>query len=164
MEDGMKKSESGKPKDGENGKEGEKEGQGEGDGKSGKNGKNGNEGDNGSKQGEGENGSNEELNGELYRIYQQQQQIRQALQDRLAKEGKMVLETTLLSKWSKLKWIFLNKGFTNKTMEKMMNLQHQLLKMDNATFQQGQEEKRESQSNKKQFDNKTNNQIPTAKQ
>ena len=161
MQDGMKKSESGEPKDGdkgekgEKGKQGEKEGQGEGDGK---------QGENGSKQGEGENGSNEELNGELYRIYQQQQQIRQALQDRLAKEGKNGIGSNLVKQMEQIELDLLNKGFTNKTMEKMMNLQHQLLKMDNATFQQGQEEKRESESNKKEFDNKTNNQIPTAKQ
>jgi len=160
MQDGMKKGDKGKPNEGENGEKGQKgkEGQEKGDGKSGK------KGENGSQQGEGENGSNEELNGEIYRIYQRQQQIRQALQDRMAKEGKNGVGSNLVKQMEQIELDLLNKGFTNKTMEKMMNLQHQLLKLDNATFQQGQEEKRESESTKKQFDNKTNNQIPTAKQ
>jgi hypothetical protein len=160
MEEGMKKGDKGKPNEGENGEKGNKgkEGQEKGEGKNGK------EGENGSQQGEGENGSNEELNGELYRIYQQQQQIRQALQDRMAKEGKNGVGSNLVKQMEQIELDLLNKGFTNKTMEKMMNLQHQLLKLDNATFQQGQEEKRESESNRREFDNKTNNQIPTAKQ
>ncbi len=58
----------------------------------------------------------------------------------------------------------LNKGFTNQTLQKMMELKHQLLKLENATFQQGKENKRESETNKNQFNNNTNNQIPTAKQ
>ncbi|MFD2822533.1 DUF4175 family protein [Lacinutrix iliipiscaria] len=159
MQEGVKKGEKGKPEEGDQGKEGQK-------GKDGKDkgeGKNGKEGEGGSQQGEGE-GSNEELNGELYRIYQQQQQIRQALQDRLAKEGKSGVGSNLVKQMEQVEMDLLNKGFTNKTMEKMMQLQHQLLKLDNATFQQGQEEKRESEPNKKEFNNNTNNQIPTAKQ
>jgi len=147
MQEGMQKSENGKPKEGEKGKEkgGEKPGQ------------------EGGSEGGGE-GSNEELNGELYKIYQQQQQIRQALQDRLAKEGKNGVGSNLMKQMEQIEMDLLNKGFTNKTLEKMTNLKHQLLKLENATFQQGQEEKRESQTNKKPYSNKTNNQIPTAKQ
>ena len=58
----------------------------------------------------------------------------------------------------------LNKGFTNQTLQKMLNLQHQLLKMENATFQQGEDTKRKSDTNRETFENNTNNQIPTAKQ
>ena len=158
MKDGMKKSEKGQPnEDGEKGKEGDKEGQQEGEGKQGQQGQEGN------KQGEGE-GSNEDLNGELYRIYQQQQQIREALQDKLAKEGKSGVGDQLIKQMEQVELDLLNKGFTNQTLQKMQKLQHQLLKLENATFQQGQEEKRESESNSKQFNNATNNQIPTAKQ
>ncbi|MDO6595847.1 hypothetical protein Q4512_02910 [Oceanihabitans sp. 2_MG-2023] len=161
MQEGMQKG-----KEGEEGKEGET-----GEGDNGKEGKTGKEGDakegkgkeGGDKQGEGE-GNSEELNGELYRIYQQQQQIRQALQDRLAKEGKNGVGSNLVKQMEQIEMDLLNKGFTNQTMEKMLNLKHQLLKLEQATFQQGQEEKRESETNQKQFDNKTNNQIPTAKQ
>jgi len=156
MQDGMKKSEDGKPKDGENGKEGEKEGDDKGKGKKGKEGKDGNQ------QGEGE-GSNEEMNGELYRIYQQQQQIRQALENRLAKEGKKGVGNNLLKQMEQIEMDLLNKGFTNQTLSKMMNLQHQLLKLENATFQQGEDNKRKSETNKTEHNNTTNNQLPTAR-
>ena len=58
----------------------------------------------------------------------------------------------------------INKGFTNQTLEKMMDLQHQLLKLDKATFIQGQDNKRESKTNKKNYNSQSNSQIPTAKQ
>ena len=58
----------------------------------------------------------------------------------------------------------INKGFTNQTLQKMMDLQHQLLKMENATFTQGEDEKRESKTNRKEYNKTTNSQIPTAKQ
>lgn len=157
MEKGMKKGDKGeKGKEGDKGKEGES-GKEKGGTKKGEN------GEGGDKQGEGE-GNNEELNGELYRIYQEQQKIRQALEERLAKDGKSGVGSNLVKEMEQIELDLLNKGFTNQTMEKMMNLKHQLLKLEQATFQQGQEEKRESESNQRQFDNKTNNQIPTAKQ
>ena len=58
----------------------------------------------------------------------------------------------------------LNRGFTNQTLQKMIQLKHQLLKLDNATFQQGEDNKRESETNKNNFNNNTNQQLPTAKQ
>ncbi len=45
----------------------------------------------------------------------------------------------------------LNTGFTNQTLQKMMDLQHQLLKLENATFMQGQDTKRKSETNKEEF-------------
>ncbi len=104
------------------------------------------------------------MNGELFRIYQQQQQLREALQDRLAKEGKEGVGGNLLKQMEQIEEDLLNKGFTNRTLEKMMNLQHQLLKLENATFQQGQDDKRKSETNQKQFKNTTLNQINNAKQ
>ncbi|PWK20552.1 hypothetical protein LX78_00254 [Xanthomarina spongicola] len=167
MQDGMKKSQEGKPKDGEEGKEGEKEGE-EGEsgkeGKDGKEGESGKEGKEGKQQGEGEGSMSEEMHGELFQIYQRQQQIRQALKDKLAKEGINPNANNLLKQMEDVEMDLLNKGFTQRTLEKMMNLQHQLLKLENATFQQGMDTKRKSESNKKQFDNNTNNQIPTAKE
>jgi hypothetical protein len=46
----------------------------------------------------------------------------------------------------------------------MMDLQHQLLKLENATFMQGQDSKRKSETNRKEFNQTNQNQIPTAKQ
>lgn len=164
MQDGMKKSQEGKPKDGEEGEKGEK-GKKEGEeGKESDSGKEGKEGKDGKQQGEGEGSMSEDMHGELFKIYQQQQQIRQALQDKLAKEGINPNTNNLLKQIEDVEMDLLNKGFTQRTLEKMMNLQHQLLKLENATFQQGMDTKRKSDSNKKEFDNNTNNQIPKAKE
>lgn len=148
MEEGLKKSEEGKKKDGEKGKEGEEGDQNAGEGQ----------------QQEGEGGNSEELNGELFRIYQQQQQLRQALEDKLGKEGKNSTGGNLLREMESIENDLLNKGFTNRTLQRMMNLQHQLLKLENATFQQGEDNKRKSKTNLMQFNNLTNTQLQQAKQ
>ncbi|WP_323787460.1 DUF4175 family protein [Psychroserpens sp.] len=168
MKDGMKKSEQGKPKDGEGEKEGkgDKEGDKEGEGKKGKKGKDGKEGEggeNGNSQGDGE-GSNEDLNGELYRIYQQQQQLRQALENKLGELGKQGQGAKLLKDMEEVELDLINKGFTNQTLQKMMDLQHQLLKMENATFMQGEDNKRKSETDNTTYKNTTNNKLPTAKE
>ncbi|WP_298492616.1 DUF4175 family protein [uncultured Algibacter sp.] len=168
MEEGMKKGEQGKPKKGEGKKPGESDNEGE-KGKDGKPGENGMEksyqkGKNGQQtggEGEGTSGGDSEL---LYQIYQQQQQLRQALQDKLAKEGNGGNGDALVRKMEDIELDLLNKGFTQQTLQKMMALKHQLLKLENATFQQGEDNKRESETNKNRFDNNSNNQIPTAKQ
>ena len=161
MEEGMKKSEEGSPKDGEEGKEGKGEKSKEGDSEGKQKGK-GKQGENGDQQGEGE-GQNEDMNGELFKIYQQQAELRQALQDKLGKQGESGLGKNLLEKMEEIELDLINKGFTNQTLQKMMQLQHQLLKLENATFQQGEDEKRKSETNKEQFDNNINNRIPAIK-
>ena len=165
MQDGMKKGEQGKPKDeGEQGKkDGDKPGE---EGKSGQEGKSGNEGQNGNQQGNqtGEGEGSEISKGELFRIYQRQQEIRQALQDKLAKEGTNGVGNAILKQMEDVEIDLLNKGFTNQTLQKMMNLQHQLMKLENATLQQGEDTKRKSETNREDFQNNTNNQIPTAEQ
>lgn len=171
MEEGMKKGEKGKqPKSGENGEQGQGKEAQDGDdgdpkdGKQGKDGKSGKEGNmNGKQQGEGE-GSSEDINGELYEIYQRQQQLRQALENKLGKEGKKGLGGDLLKKMEEIELDLINKGFTNQTLQKMMDLQHQLLKLENATFMQGQDNKRKSETNKKTYENTAPNLIPKAKE
>lgn len=151
MQEGMKK------------KDGEKEGEQEGDKpKEGQEGQQQGEGE-GKQQGDGEQQS-EELNGELFEIYQRQQELRQQLQDKLGKEGKSGNGDALIKKMEEVELDLLNKGFTNKTLQKMMELQHQLLKLENATFQQGEDQKRKSETNTNQFNNTSNNKIPQAKQ
>jgi hypothetical protein len=146
MEDGLKKSEEGKPNESKEGKEGEQKGDKQG-----------------SQQGNGDGGS-EELNGELFRIYQQQQQLRQALKDKLGKEGYKGAGGNLLKEMEHVEQDLLNKGFTNRTLQKMLELQHQLLKLENATFQQGEDTKRQSKTNKGQFNNTFSKQLLNAKQ
>ena len=164
MKDGMKKKgeqegeKEGEKNEGDKGdkKEGEKEGGDKGKKKGEKNGE-------GGQQGEGEQNS-EELNGELFEIYKRQQQLRQALQDKLGKEGLNGNTKNLLKKMEDVENDLLNKGFTQRTLEKMQQLQHQLLKLENAAFQQGEEQKRKSKTNDKSFNNTSNNRTPDAKQ
>ena len=165
MEQGMKKGEKGNPKDGEGKQEGEgqKEGEKGEDGKSSKE-KGDQKGKGGQQTGGDGEGTSEDQNGLLYEIYQQQQQLRQALQDKLAKDGMGGNGDALVRKMEDIELDLLNKGFTNQTLQKMMELKHQLLKLENATFQQGEDNKRKSETNKNRFDNNSNNQIPTAKQ
>ena len=189
MKEGMSKGEQGKPKDGEGKKpgDGKKEGDKEGgsvgkkgdngkEGKSGKDGKqDGKDGD-GGKSGKGDKdgienggegeGRSESENELLFKIYQEQQQLRQALQDRLHKEGKGKGGNgdALVRQMEDIELDLLNKGFTQQTLQKMMDLKHQLLKLENATFQQGEDNKRESETNTKRFNGKPDSQIPTAMQ
>jgi len=113
------------------------------------------------KQGEG-SPANEELNGELMEIYKQQQKLREQLENKIGKEGKNGVGGDLLKQMEDVELDLINKGFTNKTLQKMMELQHQLLKLENATFQQGEDQKRKSETNTKEFSNNTNNQLPNA--
>ncbi|SDB61746.1 hypothetical protein SAMN03097699_2644 [Flavobacteriaceae bacterium MAR_2010_188] len=162
MEEGLKEGEEGE-------KSGESNGGKEGEGKEGENGdkngegKDGKDGKDGDKIGEGE-GDSEKMNGELYEIFQKQQMLRQALENKLGKEGQSQDMQKLLKDMEQVELDLLNKGFTNQTLQKMMDLQHQLLKMDNATFMQGEENKRQSKTNKELFNNSSTNKIPTAKE
>jgi hypothetical protein len=174
MEEGMKKGEKGKkPKEGENGESGEGQKSQEGENGKPKSGEKGEKGKDGKEKGEGEGegqgegegeGDSEMQNGELYEIYQRQQQLRQALENRLDKDGKKGLGGELLKQMEEIELDLINKGFTNQTLQKMMELQHQLLKLENATFMQGQDNKRQSETNNKSFDNVVPNQIPKAKE
>ena len=161
MEEGLKKNEGGKQKDGQ-GKEGEEGSEGE-NGQTGKEGKEGKEGSGGDSEGDGKNAS-ENMNGELYGIYQQQQQLRQALQNKLKELGKAGLGQQVLKQMENIESDLINKGFTNQTLQRMMSLQQQLLKLENATYMQEEENKRESNTNLKQFENFSNDQIPRAKE
>ena len=144
-EDGQQEGEKGK-----NGKEGGKDGAGQGQG--------------GSQQDDGD--FNEQMNAELFKIYQEQQLLRQQLEQRLEKAGLRGNGNAkqLLNAMEDVELKLINEGFTHETLTKMMDIKHQLLKLDNATFQQGQDTKRESQTNTKTFSNSTNNQLEKAKQ
>jgi len=148
MEEGLEKGKKGKDgKEGE-GEDGKGEGEGEGDGEgSGKNGKDGN------KKGDSGRGDGEDMNGELYEIYKEQQQLRMQLQDRLDQLGKKGAAGNLLRDMEEIERQLLDKGFNERTLEKMLNLKHELLKLDKATFEQGEEMKRESKTNYTDFKN-----------
>jgi hypothetical protein len=150
-----------------------KEGEGEEQGKSGKDGKDG-KGEKGDKSGgkekggksgqggEGEGGENGEGDaGKLLEIYKEQQQLREQLQKALDKQGMGGNGQNAVRQMKDIEKQLLNKGFKNETLQKMQNLKQELLKLNNAMKQQGEENKRQSQTNKKEFNN-TATQLPDA--
>jgi hypothetical protein len=152
MEEGLEKG-----KNGEGNSEGKGKGEGEGEnnggeGNNGKDGKNRMEGNEGKQ--EGENNSNsEDMNGELYEIYKQQQQLRQLLQDKLNNSGLKGKTGNLLRQMKDIENQLLDKGFNQRTLQKMLRLKYELLKLDEADFEQGKETRRESRANRKNFNN-----------
>jgi len=165
------KGENGKQgKDGNKGKEGgQKPGEGEsgGEGNSGKNGNKGegkNQGENGSgkadgqegKNGGGGNGLSEEQLKEIYEIYKEQQVIRQELEQQLKNiiaNDKRNLARKLVRQMESFENDLLENGITQRTLNKMNNIQHQLLKLENAALKQGRKKERESKTNTSQYQN-----------
>lgn len=136
MKDGMKPGD--KPGD----KPGEKSGQGKQKGQSGENGE------------DGENGS-EGNAGKVLEILKEQRQLRDALQKALEKEGMLNQGMGTLNQMKEIEKQLINKGFKNETLQKMLNLKHELLKLEKAIQQQGEDTKRQSKSNDKNFNGTT---------
>ncbi len=162
MEEGKKKGQKkGKGKEGgkpdENGKPGDK-------GKKGKGNKPGEKGDkpgqNGKKDGQGNGDSNDDLDGEIYEIYKEQSQLRQQLQEAIkegenGKPGGNASAKRALKTMEQLENEILEKGFNAGTLQKMKNLNYELLKLDKAALEQGKDKKRKSTSSLKE--NQKNN-------
>ena len=136
MKEGMKPGE--KPGD----KPGEKSGQGKQKGQSGENGE------------DGENGS-EGNAGKVLEILKEQQQLRDALQKALEKEGMTGQGQNALNQMKDIEKQLINKGFKNETLQKMLNLKHELLKLEKAIQQQGEDTKRQSKTNDKNYNGST---------
>ncbi len=159
------------------GKQGSKQGQSEQNGNSGKQGKsdksnqegksneNGKDGEfgqqggskgdpkNGNKEGNNPNGEkikegyNEEMSGELFEIYKKQQELRGQLEDRIEKLGLQKEARNLDRSLDQLEQDLLLKGFSSDVLKQMENIKHQLLKLDKAAQQQGQDNKRQATTN-----------------
>ncbi|QQX77620.1 MULTISPECIES: DUF4175 family protein [Aequorivita] len=150
MKEGINKGKKGSKGDGK----GEGDGDGSGDG-NGENGEDGNDGKNGNEKGNNKEGkgNSEDMNGELFEIFKQQQDLRNQLQNRLSKESLNGNGGDLLKKMEGIEQQLLDKGFNQNTLQQMLNLKYELLKLDKADLEQGQETRRESQTNKKNFQN-----------
>ncbi|MXN92649.1 hypothetical protein GR160_15580 [Flavobacterium sp. Sd200] len=158
MQEGMKGKKPGEGKEGS--QSGEGQGEGEGQGKDGKGQKSGGK-QKGGQQGEGDGQDGEGDAGELLEIYKEQQKLREQLQQMLDKKGMGGNGQAAARQMKEIEKQLLNKGFRNETMQKMLNLKQELLKLDKAMQQQGEENKRQSQTNKKDFNN-TTNELPAS--
>ncbi|WP_293891871.1 DUF4175 family protein [Flavobacterium sp.] len=154
MKKGMKKGD--KPGEGQEGSQGEKDGQGLG-GQKGSNGKSDGKGEGGNVKGNkpgGENGQEGEGDAKaIMEIYKEQQQLREALEKELKKQGVGGNGQNSLDQMKQIEKQLLNKGFNNETLQKILNVKYELLKLDKALQQQGQDTKRQSETNKKEFNN-----------
>ncbi|WP_421813301.1 hypothetical protein [Flagellimonas sp.] len=159
----------GKPSQGEGEKQGENEGgQQEGEKGSegqGENGKKGNEGNGqgGQEGSQRENGSQSVGNGlgemdldEVYQIYKEQQFLRENLEKQLEdmmRESDKNLAQKLIRQMEDFENDLLENGITERTRNKANNIQHQLMKLENASMEQGEKKERESNTNLNQFSN-----------
>jgi len=141
-QEGSEKGEGEPKKNAEGSKKGEqgKEGQ---EGEEDQNGQQGQQGKQGGK-GEGSEGDN----GELFEIFKKQQELRNALQDLIDKNGIGDNGQKLLDSMEKIEQNLINQGLTEKSLQAMQNLKHQLLKLEKAVQQQGEDTKRVSNTSK----------------
>jgi hypothetical protein len=163
MKKGMKKGDKPgeKPGEGKEGQQGEKPGDGQ-------QGSKGNKGQKGGESGQGQGnqkGGEEGQDGEgdakaIMEIYKEQQQLREALEKELKKQGMGGNGQNTLDQMKQIEKQLLNKGFNNETLQKILNVKYELLKLEKAVQQQGEDKKRQSETNKKEFNNQANA-LPT---
>jgi len=135
-----------------------KDGLGEGKGEIPKNGKeNGSDGEQGEK-------LKEEMSGELYEIFKQQQLLKQQLQDKLREAGMDIKNANLLKEMEQVEREILNKGFNAETLKRMNNIVHRLLQLEDALLEQEEEERRTSSTNLENYQNNAQDQIIKAKE
>nr|WP_298923462.1 DUF4175 family protein [uncultured Allomuricauda sp.] len=136
---------------GDKGQEGTQGKKGEGEGGQGGNGQQGNEKGNGGQSGEGEMGLEE-----IYEIYKEQQYIRQQLEKQLndlINNADRNLAKKLIQQMEDFENDLLENGITQRTRNKVNTIQHELLKLKNATLKQGKKKERESNTNLNNFTN-----------
>jgi hypothetical protein len=153
MKQGMK--EGNKPGEGKEGEGQNGEGK-QGQGKDGK-GKDGKGNQSGGKGNEGKEGNDGEGDAEaIMEIYKEQVKLREALQKELAKQGLDSQGKSVIDQMKQSEKQLLNKGFKNENLQRILNIQQELLKLNNAVQQQGQDTKRQSETNKAEFSNRSN--------
>ena len=82
--------------------------------------------------------------------------MREALENELKKQGVGGSGQNALDQMKQIEKQLLNKGFNNENLQKILNLKYELLKLEKAIQQQGEDKKRQSETNKKEFGNKAN--------
>jgi hypothetical protein len=153
MKDGMTKGKMPGNKKGD-GEKGKKPGGKEGPGKKGKSGNKGNNESSRSSEQKGgnRNGKNDDLDGEIYEIYKQQSQLRQELQEAImlsegSNLGEHAAAKKVLKTMEQLERDILSNGFTQGNVQKMQQLNYELLKLEDAGLEQGKEDKRKAAAN-----------------
>ncbi|MCF6213329.1 MAG: hypothetical protein L3J45_04810 [Flavobacteriaceae bacterium] len=119
----------------------------------------------GIKKGKSGKGNGGDMSAEQYDIYKQQEALRQALETLLKQAGADGSKGDKAKKlMDDLQKQLLDKGFTNSVLQKMTDLQHELLKLEKANLKQGVDKKREATTNTKQFDNRNIKKLNSKKE
>ncbi|WP_415060747.1 hypothetical protein [Flavobacterium sp.] len=165
MKEGIEKGD--KPGDGKEGEKGDKPGGKEGEkgekGDKGKGNQKGNKPGEGSSGGQGNNDGEENAR-ELMEIFQEQRRLRQQLEDQLRKQGLTPGGQKVLDQMKDAEKQILNKGFKNEVLQRMLNINYEMLKLEKAVQQQGEDSKRQSETNQKEFNNKVKPLSPELQQ
>ncbi|OCB77401.1 DUF4175 family protein [Flavobacterium crassostreae] len=103
----------------------------------------------GSKDGEGKDGEGDAK--EILEIYKEQQLLREALDRELKKQGFSMGGQNALEQMKQLEKQLLNKGLTPDNLQKILRIQRELLQLDTAIKEQGEDPKRQSEISKNQF-------------
>ena len=95
----------------------------------------------------------EQMNGDLYEIYKQQFQLREMLKEMLGEGGKTPGNGSgdAVKQMEELEKELLEKGFTKDVTQKMQQLNYELLKLEKATLEQGEDIKRKSETNIEEY-------------
>jgi hypothetical protein len=132
-----------------------------GDGKEGEDGQTGEEGAQTRSEGgkDGKNsapGEGEESYAEFFEIYKEQQKIRQELEKQLEdmlNDGDRKLGEKIAREMELFEEELLRNGITERTADRLNRIQQQLMRLENATLQQGEKKDRESTTNRKSYEN-----------
>ncbi|WP_037318242.1 DUF4175 family protein [Salegentibacter sp. Hel_I_6] len=100
---------------------------------------------------------------DLFEIYKDQQELRQRLEE-MNKKNSSEQGRQLEEQMKEAEEQLLNKGFDPENLEQLQQLEHQLMEFEDAKLQQGENNKRESETNRQKFDNTTKDQSIKAKE
>lgn len=97
-----------------------------------------------SQKGKGQRGK-EELTGEQYQMYQEQKMIRDQLQELMDKQGSSGTKgKSVMQQMEVLEKILLEKGVGADALQRMQQLEHELLELENAAMLRNKDKKREA--------------------
>ena len=105
------------------------------------------------KSGGGENGD-EQSNNELYEIYKQQSLLKEALKDILGEGENGNKPNDVVKEMEALEKELLEKGFNAEVIKRMQLLSYELLKLEKAKKEQGENKERKSETNIKTFEDR----------
>jgi hypothetical protein len=89
----------------------------------------------------------------LYEIYKEQQQLRNALEDMIINEGLQGKVDEITDQMKAVERKLLDQGFNREVENQMTEIMHDLLKLKGARFEQGEQQERQSQTNRNQYVN-----------